>query len=60
MTQTVEGQKQKCVYCHALRTVAELRKGVVTHAEQGKIVEVYGWYCRDKPCNGRDQMAHEG
>lgn len=50
----------KCVYCHQKRKKTDLQSGNITYINRGKVVTSSNLYCKDKPCQGYHQMAHEG
>lgn len=59
---------QKCAYCGQEHPITGMIRGRITFLN-GKYVgnrykkfvdEAENWYCKNKPCHGYDQMAHEG
>jgi hypothetical protein len=56
----------KCAYCGQERPQEEMKQGEITFRDRntytGKafVNNKINWYCKDKPCHGYDQMAHEG
>lgn len=50
----------KCAYCYAERPIVEMMRGKIYFRSSKRLMEATNWYCKDKPCHGYDQMAHEG
>ncbi len=56
----------KCAYCGQDRPQEEMKQSKITFRDRniytGKafVNNKISWYCKDKPCQGYDQMAHEG
>ena len=62
-------ETKQCSYCRQVRPISEMMQGKIVF-QNGKydymgkykrfVDEAVNWYCKDKPCHGYDQMAHEG
>jgi len=50
----------KCAYCREQHPKSEMMLGKITFISNGCICKEENWYCKNKPCHGYDQMAHEG
>ena len=56
----VAEQKKKCAYCNKERIASELFTRKLTYIMNKTVCHDYRLYCKDSPCAGYDQMAHEG
>jgi len=62
------GKTVKCAYCGRERPIGEMTQGKIVYRTSkcigGRwrpvVSEKVQWYCKDAPCHGYDQMAHEG